>query len=191
MSDITISKVPQPVWSTISIPASSQNYGTQYELFKDVRGGTVKLTDTNIRTSGRSPYPMIAIYGINVEIYQDGNYGQLPGLDLNAALHNLSLLFSKETIKRTWTMLSDIPGGNDVAGSVATGVATTTILNVNNGSPTLSNYYPLKNVETIVGNDTLSGIIKVENAWTPATALKVRVTLIAYAAQAAGVSSGN
>jgi hypothetical protein len=186
-----VNKIPQDVWTTVSIAASAQGFGTTYQLFSSILGGSVKLTDTNITTSGRIPYPMIAVYGINVEIFSDGNTTNLPGLDMNCAMQNLSLLFTKLYMKRAQFMLADCGAGNDNTGSTGIGAATTTQINTTNGVASMANFYPLKNIETFSGNETIGGILTVESGWAPNTAFKVRVTLKAYAAVSAGVPAGS
>jgi hypothetical protein len=186
-----VNKIPQDVWTTINIAASAQGYGTTYQLFSAILGGTVKLTDTNITTSQRIPYPMIAVYGINVEIFSDSNTTNLPGLDMNCAMQNMSLLFTKLQMKRAQFMLGDCGAGNDNTGSTGIGTATTTMINTTNGVASAANFYPLKNIETFSGNETIGGVLTIENGWTPVTAFKVRVTLKAYAAVSAGVPAGS
>lgn len=171
----------QDIWDSVTFAASSQAQGVIKYLFRNQKGvSSITLLDTNITSAQKIPYKKAVVYGVNCYICREANVDVLPGLDLNAALHNLSIRITKNGITKVFAMAYMIPAGCGVSGSIETGVATTTILNYNNAAPVRSNFFPLKNPETFTDTDTLDGEVKVESAWTPATALQVKVTLLAY-----------
>lgn len=171
----------QEIWTSTTLSAQSQTAGTINYIFSAEKGvSSATLLDTNITSKNRIPYAKAVVYGVNVYVGRDGNYGILSGLDVNAVLHNCSIKIMKNNVPKVDAMLWQIPAGCGVSGSQETGVTTTTVINVNNGEPLRKNYFPLKNMETFTQSDYISGEIKIESAWTVATALRITVYLLAY-----------
>ena len=185
-----ISVIPQNIWTYGSYSAAAQTIGEYKTIFSAKLGDTgVSLNDTNFKTPARVPYPQFFAYGVQAEIYGDGNVTKLPGLDMNAAVHNLSLYIKHNDVKIMFAMLHNVPAGNDVTGAIATGSGTTTTINTINGVASQKNFYPFKNLEIINASDKLEGEIRTEATWTAATAFKVRITLLGFIAQAKGIGA--
>lgn len=190
MAKQSVSRIPQNLWSFASFAAAAQTIGEYKTLFTAKLGDSgVTLNDTNFKTSSRVPYPRVTVIGIQAEIYNTGNVAKLPGLDMNALRQNVSFTLYKNTVKRVFAMLHNIPAGNDVTGAVGVGTATTTLINGVNGSPVASNYYMFKQPEVFTAQDQIEGRLTTEATWTVATAAKVRITLLAYIDQAQGIGA--
>jgi len=175
-----MSKIRQDIWGSNTFAASAVTVGVNKQVF-DLNSNATTLCDTNIKTPNRVPYKKVYVYGIQSEIYRDGNVDVLPGTDFNAAVHNLELLIMKNNARKIFKgMLHRVPAGNDVTGSYADPGATTTSYKLTNGTPLVSQFFPLLSAEEFTENDTLTGTLTVKAAWTPATAFRVRITLLSY-----------
>jgi len=190
MEPKNFSRIPQNLWSYAAYAAAAQTIGEYKTIFTAKLGDSgVSLNDTNFKTSSRVPYPQVLIYGVQAEIYNTGNAVKLPGLEINAARQNLSFTLYKNTVKRMFAMVHNIPAGNDVTGAIGVGATTTTLINATNGSPVSSNFYMFKQPEKFTANDQIEGRLTTEATWTVGAALKVRITLLAYVDQAQGIGA--
>ena len=178
-----MAKIRQDIWGSNTFAASAVTVGISKGIF-DLNTNASTLLDTNLKTPGRIPYEKVMVYGIQAEIYNDGNLAVLPGTDLNAAIHNLELSIYKNNARKIFKgMLHRIPAGNDVTGSFHNPAATTTEYHLTAGAPLVSQFFPLNSVEVLTDKDTLTGTLTVKFAWTPATAFRVRITLLSYIEQ--------
>jgi len=185
-----VSVIPQNVWTSGVYTTGALTVGPEVTIFSAKLGDTgISLTDTNFKSASKVPYPQFFAYGVQAEILGDGNVGKLPGLDMNAALHGLSLYIKHNDVKIMFAMLHNVPAGNDVTGAIATGSGTTTTIAALNGVASMRNFYPFKKLEIINAADKIEGAIKTEAAWTVATAFKVRITLLGFIAQAKGIGA--
>jgi hypothetical protein len=178
------SKIPQNVWTTIGFTAGTITAGNPFQIFTGVKGvGGMTLADTNLKTSGRIPYNEVDVFGLNAQIYTDGNTPRMAEADFINALNSFSLKLTKNTIKIFQGMISEIPAGNDISGATSSGTAASSVYILNNGVASITNYFPLKDVEKILPTDILAGEIKAEQTFTALANFKIKIILKAYALQ--------
>ena len=189
-NETSASRIPQNIWTIASFDTNPLVIGAYRKIFTAKLGDAgITLNDTNFKTASRVPYLNVIVYGIQAEIYNDGDNSKLSGADINQVRQNISLTITKNTVKRVFAMLHNIPAGNDTTGAIADGNATTTIINATNGTPIASNYYGFKTPEMFSANDQIEGTLTVENGFTPTADLKVRITLLSFVEQKQGIGA--